>query len=111
MAIFTEKNLARQAVGSTVEVLYTVGTDTVGIIKDIHICNNSNTDCYVSVWLVPGGSSNTDGNIFFYQWNIPANDFVHWTGYQILDAVGYTIQALSEIADQVTATISGAEIT
>ena len=111
MATFTEKNIARQAVGSTVETLYTVNTATVGIVKDIHMCNNSNTDCYISIWLVPNAGSNTDENIIFYQWNIPANDFVHWTGYQILDTAGDTIQALSETTDQITVTISGAEIT
>lgn len=110
MATFTEKNLSRQAVGVTVETIYTVPASTVGIVKDIHICNNSSADCYVSLWLVPNGDSNTDENVMFYQWNIPANDFVHWTGYQVLDTAGDTIQALAETADQATVTISGAEI-
>jgi len=111
MATFTEKNLARQAINNTGETIYTVPASTVGIVKDIHICNNSTTDCYVTLWLVPNGASKTNENIFFYQWEVPAKDFIHWTGYQILETPGDTIQALSETTDQITLTISGAEIT
>jgi len=106
---FQEKNLARQAVGTTAETLYTVPANTITIVKDIHVCNNSNADCYVSLWLVPNGDSPTDENVMFYQWNVPANDFVHWNGFQVLSA-GDTIQALAETADQITIHVSGAEI-
>lgn len=108
---FSEKNLARQAVDSNVETLYTVPSSTVTIVKDIHICNNTNNRRYVSLWLVPNGDSNTDENIMFYQWDIPRRDFVHWTGFQTLDTAGDTIQALAETADGMTITVSGAELT
>ena len=108
---FTEKAIARQAVGATTETLYTVPSSTKTVVKDIHICNNSSSDCYVSLWFVPNGDSASDENVIFYQWNVPANDFVHWNGYQILDTAGDTIQALAETADQITITISGAELT
>jgi len=108
---FTEKVLARQAVSSTTETVYTVPSDTLAIVKDIHICNNSDTDCWVSVWLVPNGGTASDENVMFYQWNVPANDFVHWSGYQILEDAGDTIQAQAETNDQITIHISGAEIT
>ena len=107
---FTEKAIARQAVDSTAETLYTVPASTKAIIKDIHICNNSASNCWVSLWLVPNGSSASDENVMFYQWNVPANDFVHWNGYQILDTAGDTIQAQSETADQITCLISGATL-
>jgi hypothetical protein len=45
---FTEKNLVRTAVSSLAEVVYTVSLGTT-IVKDIHICNNSNVDCYISL--------------------------------------------------------------
>lgn len=106
---FSEKNLVRQAVNNTGETVYTVASG-VSVIRDIHICNNGNSNCYISIWLVPNGASSTDENILFYQWDIRSNDFAHWTGYQILDTVGDTIQAQSEINDQITLTISGAEI-
>ena len=106
---FTEKSLCRQAVNSA-ETLYTVPASTKTIIKDIQICNNSASDCYISVWLVPNAGSASDENVMFYQWNVPANDFVHWSGFQILDTAGDTIVATSETADQITITISGATI-
>jgi|SRR3970040_854624 len=108
---FAEKNLARQAVGVTAETLYTVPASTTSVVKDVHVCNNSAADCYLSLWLVPNGQSPTDENVMFYQWVVPANDFVHWIGFQVLDTTGDTIRALAETADQLTVTISGAEIT
>ena len=104
---FTEKSLARQAVSDTAETVFTATTTT--IVKDIHIANNGSSDCYVSVWLVPDGDSADDENIFLYQWNIPANYFGHWNGWQVLSD-GDTIVAQSETADQITIHIAGAEI-
>ena len=108
---FVEKNLVRQAVSNTAETLYTVSVGKTAIIKDIHICNNNNTDCYISVWLIDSGSVASNENVIFKEWIIPANDFMHWTGYQILDTAGDKIIAVSEVSDQITVTISGAEIT
>jgi len=110
MAAFTEKLLGKQAVTTSAETLYTVPASTLAIVKDIHVCNNSAADCYLSLWLVPNGASPTDENVMFYQWNVPANDFVHWSGYQILDTAGDTIQALAETSDQLTVHVSGATI-
>ena len=109
MAVYSEKLIAKQAVGSTTETLYTVPASTTIAVKDIHICNNSNTNCYVSLWLVDSGDSADDENVMFYQWNVPANDFVHWSGRQILETGG-TIQAVAETADQITIHISGVTI-
>lgn len=108
---FQEKNLVRQAINSTGETAYTVPSSTVTVVRDIHICNNGSSTCHITLWLVPNGGSATDENVMFYQWDVRSNDFVHWTGYQILDTVGDTIQAQAEISDQITLTISGAEIT
>lgn len=110
MATFTEKVLARQAVNNTGEIIYTVPASTKTIVKDIHICNNSAAACYVSLWLVPNAGSATDENVMFYQWNVPAKDFVHWSGWQVLEIAGDTIQALAETTDQITILISGATI-
>jgi len=106
---FEEKNIARQAISDTVEVLYTVPSGVKTIVKDIHVCNNSDTPCWVSLWLVPAGDDVSTENVMFYQWKIPANDFVHWTGWQILEE-GETIQAQSEIEDQLAINISGATL-
>jgi len=108
---FTEKNLCRQAVNTSGETLYTVPASTTTVVKDVHVCNNSASDCYLTLWLVPNGGSPTDENVMFYQWSVPANDFVHWVGFQTLSTAGDTIQALAETTDQLTVTISGAEIT
>ncbi len=108
---FTEKNLARQAVSDSTEILYTVPSNTSTVLKDMHICNNSASDVYFSLWAVPNGASPTNENIMFFEWNVRANDFVHWNGYQILDTTGDTIRAAAETSDKITITIGGAELT
>jgi hypothetical protein len=108
---FDEKNLARQAVSTATETLYTVPASTVSIVKDIQMCNTGNVTNWVSIWLVPNGASATDENILIYEFDISRNDFAHWTGFQTLDTAGDTIQAQAERLDQITLSISGAEIT
>jgi len=107
---FTEKKLVVQSLGTATSTLYTTPADTTTILRDIHVCNNSTANCYFSLWLVPSGTSATDSNVMFKEWDVPANDFVHWTGWQVLN-VGDTIQGLSENDGQITVHISGAEIT
>lgn len=108
---FAEKKLARQAVNNSGEIVYTVPAGTVTIVKDMQLCNNSASNCEISVWLVPNGGSAGDENCIVKNWDIPANDFLHWSGFQVLDTAGDTIQAKAETTDKVTVTISGAEIT
>ena len=107
---FLEKNLARQAVNSTGETLYTTPASTTTVVKDINIANNGTGDCYVTIWLVPDTASRTNENILISTMSVPENDIRHWSGYQILETGG-TIQAQSETSDQITLSISGAEIT
>lgn len=103
----TEKNIARETISSSTETIYTATTKT--IIKDIHVCNNSASPCYFSLYLVGDGDSADDSNVMFKQWNVPANDFVHWAGFQVLET-NETIQAVSETADKITILISGADL-
>ena len=107
---FSEKSLARQAVNDTGETVYTVASG-ISIVRDIQMCNTGTTTCHVSIWLVPNGGSASNENVLISQWDIPRNDFAHWAGWQVLDTVGDTIEAQSEINDKITLIISGAEIT
>ena len=110
MATLTEKQLAIQAVNSA-ETLYTVPASTTAIIKDIQICNNSAANCEISIWLVPNGGSAGDENCLLKAWDVPAADFLHWTGFQVLGTAGDTIEATAETTDKITIIISGAELT
>ena len=107
--VFLEKNLARQAVSSAGETVYTTPTYKTIVVKDINITNNGTGDCYINIWLVPSSSSRSNDNILISKMIVPENSLRHWSGYQVLSA-GDTIQAQSEINDQITLTISGAEI-
>lgn len=109
---FTEKQLAIQAVNNSGETVYTVPSDTKTIVKDIQMCNNSSVSaCEVCIWFVPSGDSAGDENCLIKDFDVPAADFVHWSGFQILETSGDTIQAKAETTDKITVIISGAEIT
>jgi hypothetical protein len=110
MATFTEKQLACQAVNAA-ETLYTVPASTKTIIKDINCMNNSATAATISIWLVPNGGSASDENCLIKNFNVPAADLLHWSGFQVLATAGDTIRATAGTADKITVIISGAELT
>ena len=72
---FQEKNLVRQAISSTEETVYTL-SEGITVLKDIHICNNSTTNCQFSMWIVATGGSATNENIMFFAEIGPSFDFL-----------------------------------
>ncbi len=107
---YIEKLIAQQAVSNTTEIIATVTTGKTINIKDINIANTGTTDCEFDLWLVPDSGSPTNENILIPTFTIPAHNIRHWQGLQTVPA-GYTLQAKSEINDQITVTVSGYETT
>ena len=106
---FTEKNLGQSTVGTTVVTLYTVPSGKTGLVKDIHITNLTSSEVTVSLWLDPNGTSATDSEAIFKDFGIPANDFLHWSGFKVMSE-NSTIKAQAGTASGVTITIDGAEV-
>lgn len=109
--VFTEKRLGQAQISSASNTtLYTVPSSKKAVAKDFIITNTTSTDATVSLWLVPNGDSSADGNAVLKDFNIPANEIVHLSLYQVLETAGDTIQALAGTTTSITITISGAEI-
>jgi hypothetical protein len=108
---FSEKRFIIQAVSSSAETLYTLPANTTAIIKSIHMCNNSSSACKISMWIRPDGVATGDENVIFSDFDIPANDFLHWNGYIIMDTENDIIRAEAETNDAITVCISGGIVT
>jgi hypothetical protein len=85
--------------------LRTTPVDSVDLVKNIDIANNSTLERIVSIHLVASGDSPSNANIIFPSVTVYANQVVQWSGIQVQDAEG-TIQAQADGAG-VCVTISG----
>lgn len=106
---FIEKNLGKQEVSNVIETIYTLIENKIAV-KDINMCNTGGAECSISVYLVDNGDTASNENILISDFKIPPNSIRHWVGFQVVEGVGATIKAKSSINNQVTITISGAEL-
>lgn len=108
MAI-TAKQLGQMAITTGATTLYTVPVSTKAILKSFDICNTTNRQIDVRVFIIPSGGSATTGTALFYDYPIPSKRNLPWEGEQVLEASGF-IQARAS-ATGCTITASGVEIT
>ena len=106
---FTEANLSHGLVTTSVDTLYTVPASTTAIVKDIQVCNTSATSATITIWIDPNGTSATDAEAILSNWNVPANDFVHWSGFIVMSAAS-TIKATAGTTNVLAVSINGATI-
>jgi hypothetical protein len=108
---FTEKTLgqAQIATGSAT-TLYTAPASTRAIVKDIQVCNVTAAAVTITIWVDPDGTGATDAEAILESYSIPAQDFLHWSGYLVLQAAA-TIKAQAGTGSAITITVSGAELT
>lgn len=110
MATVTLKKLGQAAIGTAVSTLYTVPASTKAIAKSIDICNTATSGTTVRLFLVPNGGTAGTTNAMLYDMSLPANSTLSWTGAQILDTAGDTIQ-IQAGATGCTITASGVQET
>jgi len=108
---FQEKNLGQAQIASgSNTTLYTVPASTTAIVKDMQIVNTTGSSATITIWLDPDGTTADDTTALIKDWAVPANDFLHWSGFKVMEA-GATIKATAGTASAITVTIDGAEIT
>ena len=108
---FQEKNLGQAEIANgSNTTLYTVPASTVAIVKDIQIVNTTGTAATITIWIDPDGTTADDTTAIIKDWSVPANDFLHWSGFKVMTATA-TIKATAGTASAITVTIDGAEIT
>ena len=108
--VFTEANLFHGLVTNGTDTLYTVPGSTTAIVKDIHIANTSATAATITIWIDPNGTSATDAEAIIKSWSVPANDFLHWSGFMVMAAAA-TIKATAGTTNVIAVSINGALLT
>lgn len=109
---FDEKQLGQAQIAAGAQTtLYTVPGATVGIVRDIQIANVNAAARTIQVWLVPNGDVPDDGNVIIPDMTVDGNDIIHWSGWQVLETPGDTVQAEASVALSICITVGGAEIT
>jgi len=105
--VITPTKLGQGAIGTSPGIFYTVPANTRTFIKDIDICNTTDVDKDIRVYLVSSGDSAGTANALIYDLTIPNKGTLQWTGSQILET-GDTVQIEAD-AVGCTANISGGE--
>jgi len=104
----TPVKLGQGSVAITNTTRYTVPASTRTFVKDITICNTSNSNtASVSVYLVPYGNTAAPANLLLSNISIVPNGVFQWAGSQIMNA-GDFIQDIA-IVIGCTINISGGE--
>lgn len=108
---FTEKLLGQGRYNNTINnTVYTVPLSTKAIIKKIHIFNTTAIATTCRLFLVPSGGTDDESTALFFDRSIAANRELDDGGFYVLEAEG-TIQFQNGVANALTITICGAEVT
>ena len=107
---FTERNLARAQLGTTLGTLYTTGAGTTPLVKNIVLSNSDTVNRAASIWLVASGGTVAGSNVLLDQVSVPTKGIIDWSGFQVM-GTGSTIQGSAAAANVIAVNIGGAEIT
>jgi hypothetical protein len=107
--VVTEKQFGQGLVTDGFTTFYTVPADCISTVLTMDICNHDTSGHTIQLCFVPDGDSPEEGNDIFWDLTIAAKSALTWTGPQTLKDVGSTIQALTDVTEMLTLTISGVE--
>ena len=112
MAQFTAKNLYRGQPATSIGTLYTVTNtnDYYTIVKNIIVCNTTNTTATFDLHTVASGGTAAATNQVFSDFAVQGDETVSIDVSLVL-AKNETIQALQVTSGALTLTISGVEYT
>ena len=91
--------------------LYSPGTSTTAIIKSITICNNTNQTVLASVFLDDDGSDYTENTALYFEVEIPAKTTVINDSFYAMNNSNGNLGVQSSVANALTFTACGAEVT
>lgn len=104
------KNLGQVNLTVATQTVYTVPASTTTAVRDMMICNVDSSARTVTVWLDHDGTTANDTTAILDAVTIPANDFIHWSGFQVMVATA-TIKAACSSDNTITITVAGLEQT
>jgi len=99
--------LVQVAVATAATTQYTVPASRQDVIKDFDVANTTGAAITFTMNLVPSGGSASTANQILSAVSIPANQTLHWTGTQVMNAGDFISTAAS--ATGLTLTVSGLE--
>ena len=112
MAQFTAKNIYRGQPGTSIGTLYTVTNtnDYYTIVKNIIVCNTTNTTATFDLHTVATGGTAAATNQVFSDFAVQGDETVSIDVSMVL-AKNETVQALQVTSGALTLTVSGVEYT
>ena len=99
--------LVQVAVATAQTTQYTVPASRQDVVKNIDICNTTGAAITFTLNLVPSAGSASTANQLLSAVSIPANQTLHWTGTQVMNAGDFISTAASNTG--LTMTVSGLE--
>lgn len=104
-------NLFRGHLANSVATLYTVptGSTSFTIVKEILLCNTTNTAREVTFYTLESGGSVADDRKIFTNVNIDAYSTVILEMSTVLNGAGATLRGFASAASAISATVSGVE--
>ena len=107
---YTPVKMGQAQVQDTATTIHTVPAVTTALLRDMMICNVDSSAHTITVYLDPDGTTASDATAILDAFSIPANDFRHWSGYQVLEAAA-TLKAVADTSNVITITAAGIHVT
>jgi len=109
---FTEKQLAQARENSTNAVsVYSPAASTTGIVRTIVLCNTSGADATFRIFLDDDGSTYDESTALFWDEDLLANQTLQLDVYYPMNDASGNLAYRSSVANAITITIAGAEVT
>lgn len=107
-----EKQLSQSRPAGTIAVsIYSPGASTTAIIKNITVCNTTNTQAKFRVFIDDSGTTYDESTAIFWDSPIKGNTTVSITSFWAMNNSSGNFAVRTDTANALTFTISGAEIT
>jgi hypothetical protein len=98
--------------GTTAESIYSPGTSVTAIIKNIVICNTSTSSAKFSIYIDDDGSTYSENTAMSFEQAIAGKTtVVPFEGFFPMNNENGNIAVQTDVANALTFTVSGAEIT
>ena len=107
-----EQQLGQARENSTNAVsVYSPGASTTAIIKTIVLCNTSGADATYRLFLDDDGTTYDESTALAWDVDLPANTTSHWDGFYAMDNSNGNLAYRSSVANAITITVFGGEVT
>lgn len=109
---FQEKQLGQRRDNDTsTHSVYSPGASTTAIIKTITLCNTTNSDALIRIFIDDDGTTYDESTAIVYDVTVDANSFLQIDGFYPMNDSGGNLAYQQGTANAITITVFGAEVT